>query len=181
MKHQPFESWLFDAGSLTPDEGAALRQHLAACGECRALAEAWQAIEAGMLAGETAAPEPGFVSRWQLRLAQVRAKRKRRQTWAVLAATASGALVLAPILGLRLWSLISAPTEAALDWLGRLQAISVSLEALWGFLTIIGRSLQNVPALWWVGLLLAGLWVSGLWAGLLYRFAFKTIPNGVSR
>jgi hypothetical protein len=181
MKHPPFDSWLFDQDSLSADEGAALRQHLAECGECRALAEALGAVEGRMLAAEPIAPEPGFVGRWQLRLAQARAKRKRRQTWLILAATVGGALILAPFAGLLLWSALSSPTEVALDWLERLQALSVGVEALRGFLTVVVRALQDVNALWWVALLLGATWLSGLWAGLLYRFAFKTIPNGVSK
>ena len=181
MKHPPFDSWLFDSESLAPDEGAALEQHLAGCAECRALSEAWRGVESRMLASKPVDPGPGFVSRWQLRLAQAQAKRRTRRTWAVLAATVSGATILAPIFGLRLWALINAPTEAALQWLERLRSLSAQLETLRSFFTFILRTLQDVPALWLVGLLLAALWVSGLWAGLLYRLAFKTIPNGVSR
>jgi anti-sigma factor RsiW len=181
MKHPPFDSWLFDQESLTADEGEAFQQHLAECEECRALAEAWQAVDARMLVAGSMAPEPGFVGRWQLRLAQARAKRKRRQTSLVLAATATGALLLAPFFGLLLWSVLSSPTDLAWGGLEQLQALSVGVEALRGFLTVVVRALQDVNALWWVALLLGATWISGLWAGLLYRIAFKTIPNGVSK
>jgi anti-sigma factor RsiW len=181
MKHPPFDTWLFDPQDLDAGQAKALDQHLNECDPCRALAEAWRAAEAGLQASETLAPEPGFAQRWQQRLALARSKRKRRQTWAVLAGTIGSALVLSPIFGLRLWAWLAAPGEAALAWLDRLQILSVSLEALRGFIAIVLQSLQGVSVLWWVALLLGALWISGLWAGLLYRIAFKTIPNGVSR
>ena len=106
-------------------------------------------------------------------------RRKRRQTWAVLAGTIGGSLVLAPILGLRLWAGLAAPTEVALAWLEQMQILSVSLDALRGFATIVLRLLQEVSVFWWVALILGALWISGMWVGLLYRIAFKTIPNGV--
>ncbi len=179
MKHSPFDTWLFDPQDLNAEQAETLKQHLAECDSCRALAEAWQAAENGLLASEVLAPEPGFTRRWQQRLALARSKRRRRQMWAVLGSTIGGALVLAPIFGLRLWAGLAAPTEVALEWLDRLQIISGSLEALRSFAAIILRSLQGVSVLWWVVIILGALWISGLWAGLLYRIAFKTIPNGV--
>lgn len=176
MKHPPF-----DPASLNGDEGTALEQHLAECAECRALAEAWRTVESRLLASRPAGPGPGFVSRWQLRLAQVQAKRRQRRTWAVLAATAGGASILAPYFGLHLWAVLSAPTAVALQWLERLQELSAGLETLRSFITFVIYALPDVPVLWWVGLLLAALWISGLWFGLLYRLAFKIIPKGVSR
>ncbi|HEY71041.1 MAG TPA: DUF3379 domain-containing protein [Anaerolineae bacterium] len=181
MKHSPFDIWLFDPQDLHAEQDEALKQHLAECDSCRALAEAWQAAEAGMLASEAMAPEPGFAHRWQQRLALARSKRRRRQTWAVLAGTIGGALVLTPIISLRLWALLAAPGEAALAWLDRLQILTLNLEALRGFVAIVLQSLQGLSVLWWVALGLGALWISGLWAGLLYRIAFKIIPNGVSR
>jgi anti-sigma factor RsiW len=181
MKHPPFDTWLFDPQSLNAEQTEALKQHLAECDHCRALAEAWLATETGMLASEVLAPEPGFAQRWQQRLALARSRRRRRQTWAVLAGTTGGALVLAPIIALRLWTGLAAPTGVALEWLERMQILSVSLEALRDFAAIVLRSLQDVSVLWWVALILGALWISGLWVGLLYRIAFKTIPNGVSR
>ncbi|MGD8815256.1 MAG: hypothetical protein PVI78_12360 [Anaerolineales bacterium] len=181
MKHPPFDNWLFDTQDLNAEQAEALRQHLAGCEQCRALAEAWQAMKAGMLASEALAPEPGFVNRWKHRLVFARSKRRQRQTWAVLAGTIGGSMVLAPIFGLRLWAGLAAPTEVALAWLEQMQIISVSLETLRGFATIVLRLLEGVSVFWWMALILGGLWISGLWAGLLYRIAFKIIPNGVSR
>jgi len=181
MKHPLYDTWLFNPENLTAEQGEALKQHLSDCADCRSLFEAWRAVEGRMLAAEPAAPEPGFTSRWQLRLVQALARRRRRQIVAVLAPTASIALALSVFFGLRLWAGLSAPTEVALAWLERMQALIASLGALRGFLTIAVRVLQDVHALWWVALALAGLWFSGLWAGLLYRTAFKTIPNGVSK
>ena len=181
MKHPLYDTWLFDPENLTTEQGEALKQHLSDCADCRSLFDAWHTVEGRMLAAEPVAPKPGFTIRWQLRLPQALARRRRRQIVAVLAPTASIALALSVVLGMWLWAGLSAPTDVALAWLARLQVISASLEALRGFLPIAVRALQNVHALWWVAMALAGLWFSGLWAGLLYRVAFKTIPNGVSK
>jgi anti-sigma factor RsiW len=181
MKHSPYDNWLFEREDLSPENEQALRQHLDGCAACRALAEAWQTVEHRLLEAEPAAPEPGFASRWQMRLAKTRSKRKQQRTWVLLAAIAGVTFMLAAFFGLRLWTAFSAPTEVALSWLEQLQVFSASFQALWGFVSIVVRALQNVHVLWWVGLLLAGLWISGIWAGLLYRFAFKAIPNGVSK
>jgi hypothetical protein len=181
MKHSPYDSWLFESETLSPEDAHALKQHLAQCVECAALAEAWRAVEGRLLDADPVAPEPGFVGRWQMRLEQIEAKRKRRQNWALLAAVAGVTFFLAPLVGLRLWTTLSAPAEVALGWLEQLQVFSSYLGALHGFITIVLRALGNVHVLWWVGLLVAGLWIGGIWTGLLYRVAFKTIPNGVSR
>jgi hypothetical protein len=181
MKHSPYDSWLFEPEVLSPEDDQALKQHLAECAACAALAEAWRGVESRLLGAEIVEPEPGFASRWQMRFAQIKAKRKQRQNWALLAAVASVTFFLAPFAGLRLWTAVSAPAEIALGWLEQLQVFSAYLGALHGFITIVVRALQDVHTLWWVGLLLAGLWLGGIWTGLLYRVAFKTIPNGVSK
>jgi anti-sigma factor RsiW len=181
MKHSPYDSWLFESEALSPEDDQALKQHLAQCVECAALAEAWGGVEGRLLDADPVAPEPGFVGRWQMRLEQIKAKRKRRQNWALLASVAGVTFILAPLVGLRLWTAFSAPTEVVLDWFEQLRVFSASLGALKGFITIVVRALGDVHVLWWVGLLVAGLWLGGIWTGLLYRVAFKTIPNGVSR
>lgn len=181
MNHSPYDSWLFESQDLSPDDGRALKQHLAECADCTALAEAWRAVEYRLLEVEPVAPEPGFMNRWQTRLAQIKARRQRRRTWILSVTIAGVASILAPIAGLQIWTAFSAPTEIALGWLEQLRLFTESLGALRGFITIVMRALQDVHILWWVGLVIAGLWIGGIWTRLLYRVAFKTIPNGVSR
>ncbi len=181
MKHSPYDSWLFESEALGPEDDQALKQHLAQCVECAALAEAWDGVESRLLEAELVEPDPGFASRWQMRFGQINARRKQRQNWALLGAVAGVTFFLAPVFGLRLWTALSTPAEVALGWLEQLQVFSAFLGALHGFITIVVRALQDVHTLWWVGLLLAGLWLGGIWTGLLYRVAFKTVPNGVSK
>jgi anti-sigma factor RsiW len=181
MTHRPFDDWLFEPQELSPEEDQALQDHLAVCPDCRALAGAWQSIAGGLMAAEPADPQPGFVTRWQARLAQAKARRKQRRSWVVLGAIVFGAVLLAPFFGLRLWALLDSPTTAALEWLAYLQSLSDGMQGLLGFLAIVVRALRDVHLLWWVALGVLALSLSGLWTGLLYRFAFKSVPNGVSQ
>lgn len=78
MKHPLYDTWLFNAENLTAEQAEALKLHLSDCADCRSLFDAWRAVEGRMLAAELVAPEPGFTSRWQLRLEQALARRNRR-------------------------------------------------------------------------------------------------------
>ncbi|MGD8553876.1 MAG: hypothetical protein PVJ32_00430 [Anaerolineales bacterium] len=180
MRHSPFDVWLFDPQELTEDQTHALQEHLQACPSCRALSAAWMAIEADLQAEPESSPAPGFARRWQARLAGARSERKRRQAWAMVGGTVSAGLALSWLVGVQLWSMLSSPAEVANEFLGRLKTLFAQAGMFQDFLPALGRILQDVPAVWWLVVIVVGLWLSGLWGTLVYRYVIKNARNGVS-
>lgn len=74
MLHQPFEAWILDPKGLSPQDRQALRAHLESCAHCRQLTGKWHATEHQLTQQVMVGPAPGFVQRWQMRLAASRAR-----------------------------------------------------------------------------------------------------------
>ncbi len=73
MDHQPFEQWILDQKILTKQQENLLNEHLLDCADCAALSSSWKAVEQTLHSATKVAPNPGFVSRWQVTLANKKA------------------------------------------------------------------------------------------------------------
>lgn len=175
MNHRPFEDWLLEETPLSPVQQAELEAHLAACPACRALAEVNLALHTARLLD----PPPGFLERFQKRLAVERAAMQRRTFFGWFLLTLGGVLLLLwfawPFLAGEL-----SPLKAAGEVWVTLVNLLVSLQV---FLRSAQTLFQVVPdfllgALWLTLLAALGLWGS-LWALSLQKFARLT--QGVSR
>jgi anti-sigma factor RsiW len=96
--HQPFEDWLLSDERLTTQDALALQEHLKSCPACTTLGDALHAVEGELRRAAHLAPAPGFVSRWQVRLAEGRLKKHRRQTLLSMVLSIGGAMALLVIL-----------------------------------------------------------------------------------
>ncbi len=73
MNHRPFEDWLLDDESLTPQQQRDLQAHVRSCSSCAAIAESNLALHAVRRVG----PVAGFTDRFKIRLEL----RRREQRW----------------------------------------------------------------------------------------------------
>lgn len=174
MNHQEYEAWLFasleqdrkDQGvePLTPEQQAALGQHLSDCDSCRQLAEAWQVVESEIRQAPQVAPAPGFTSRWQETLLAERRRLERRQTLAMLAFVAGAVVLLTGSLAVLTLPAIQRPVNLFWAWLYEV----LSLVEVMDTAGDIGRALLiSLPLPAWilfVGLVteLAVLWLVSL-------------------
>jgi hypothetical protein len=176
MSHQPFEAWLFDEPSLDGAEAEALRQHLAECGACRSLAEAWDELGGLLRSPGLAAPTAGFAGRWRARLAFDRERRRRRQAWWALGLTAGGGLGLTVALGIQIAALLRSPAMLALRFA---QSFSAFLAQLFLLREAIASLAEDLPPLLTSGWVLAFLGIlallGGVWAFSIYRYAFQGV------
>jgi predicted anti-sigma-YlaC factor YlaD len=154
--HLLIEEWLFSTSSLTPEEHAQLQEHLKSCESCRQLSEAWQEVEYRLNSAPLRAPEPGFTSRWQSRLAQEQLRQQQLQTVYVLAMGVGVALSLILLLGLLAWPMVRNPLPYLMVW-------SYQLTTSFYFFSGVGRALGTVartlfglvPGTLWVAMLVA--------------------------
>jgi len=100
MNHQSFEHSIFEPEKQTRTEQIELRQHLADCVQCRQLEEKWAPVSNAFKKSSLAAPQNGFVTRWQLNFEKRRAAEQRKQI--IISLGISALLIVVCIAGLYL-------------------------------------------------------------------------------
>jgi hypothetical protein len=154
--HLLIEEWLLSASSLNPEESLLLQEHLKSCDACRQLSEAWGEVEYRLKASPMRSPEPGFIDRWQLRLADDRLKQHRRQSFSTLALGSAAALVLLIVLGAWAWPLLRDPLPYLMLWSYQLITTFYTLSGVGQALGTVARAIFGlVPGTLWVALLVA--------------------------
>ncbi|MCS7010439.1 MAG: hypothetical protein N2049_05470 [Anaerolineales bacterium] len=175
MNHQPFEDWLLEETPLSLQQRQALETHLHVCPSCRALAEVNRALRITHLVD----PPPGFVHRFQIRLAAERRAYRRRSLLGWLLLTLSVMLILLGVIWPFLRGQISLPEVVSTFW--------VSLVNLWVTLQVFVRLaqvfFQLIPdvlevAIWLTLLLLVSLW-GATWAVSFRKFVH--VVQGVAQ
>lgn len=143
MNKQPCESyteWMSLAldGMLGPTETHLLHAHVASCPSCAATWKAIRQVSSMLRAAPMAEPQPGFVARFEARLAYQAERRRRTLVWVVLALGAIVLILLAlpSVLGiLRLTGRLVLPyqviayAEVTMNWLYLVSHALV--EAFW--------------------------------------------------
>ncbi|HET9588700.1 MAG TPA: hypothetical protein VFO91_07910 [Anaerolineales bacterium] len=174
MKHRPFEDWLLNDLSITPEQKRELEAHLHDCPYCTALFETGKALKLV----KRVSPAAGFTTRFQARLAARKIAERRKRFWGTILFIAGGLALLSWIAAPYLASFFASPAtwvSALVDWgvflITTLQAMaqagSVMIQVIPGFLS---------PFAWMVLLsALAGL--SLLWSVSIWRFL--RVPRGV--
>ena len=173
MNHQQYETWLFAEEPLLAEQKEALRAHLSTCTSCQLLQDAWFEIERELAEKEEIPPAPGFVHRWQARLATEEARSHQRQGLAVLAFSGLGMVtLLAMMVGQWAFS-YQTPAQfflAVATWFASLFSL---LDASFEILEAVVRALPGVFLIFaWIGF--AGLGgLSALWVVSFHQFAIK--------
>jgi hypothetical protein len=165
MAHPPYENWLFEEESLTPEQLYELSQHLGECADCRRLQTNWQAIRAHITLGGMLEPADGFPSRWRVGLAHKRQVRlQKMQSLKLLAALSIGSLLTLMVLGMLL-AVSLARVDIPMAVIQALVSLAILVEDSMSLLEKIPTGLTLTAwILFSTGLVgLAVVWVCSLW------------------
>lgn len=175
MSHPQFEAMLFEHEDLEADERLALERHLQDCEACDRIARSWAVVEGQLLKAPMAAPLPGFLMRFQERLAY---KRRIRRTWltvGILLISSISLFVVLLLFGSGLLSLVSPTVRYLLKSLSSLILLGGVMQV---FTEFIGLLLERM-----VATLSPGAWISYstvfsslafIWIATMYKLNFRT-------
>jgi hypothetical protein len=173
MNHRPFEDWLLNDMTITPEQKRELDMHVRNCAYCTALVETGMALRTV----KKASPHAGFTVRFEARLAARKAAERRRRYLGSILFTAGGFALLIWLGSPFFVSFFSAPAtwiSAIVSWivfvvttvLALGQAGSVLLKVVPNFIS---------PFTWMVVLsIVAGIGL--LWTISIWRFV--RVPRG---
>lgn len=174
MKHQPFEEWLLDETSLTPEQKRELDLHVRSCAYCSALMETGVVLRSVRMV----APADGFTARFQARLAERRLADRRRRFWGAILFLVGGLSVLAWLTGPYIFRFLASPEvwiASLVEWgiflITTFQAMSQAGEV---FLKILPGF---VPPFAWLIIASAFAGISLIWSISIWRFT--RVPQGV--
>jgi len=176
MKHQPFETWIFDDAPLEDAQQHQLEAHLQDCSACRSLFEADRHVMAIVGHAPMQSPAPGFRARFQYRLAEQRRTRRIIKglliTAVILASLITASLLVGGFLFTRY-----VPFTRAVTGVGNL-VVQIAIQArlmvrVLGM--IVGAFLKTLPQAMVLAAAVAGMGLTGLWLFSLYRISSQPI------
>lgn len=94
MKHHQFENWILEESDLDQEQHRELQGHLKSCTQCLALYQAAHQVAHLFKTSPEPEPQPGFSSRWLLRLERA----ERRKNRLILGLTLGGISLATAIL-----------------------------------------------------------------------------------
>jgi hypothetical protein len=165
MNHHYFEDLLFTEQPLTPQDNAALQEHVRDCESCQMLANAWQEVESQLHRSAILEPSSGFTDRWQMRLAVDSQRVQRKQSMLLLGFSIGGATVLLASLAVLLLPLADSPLVFVAAWLSRLAEMIGLIyntgDVIGKLFETFGGSISLIWVIFGTGLvsLLAVLWL----------------------
>jgi len=172
--HQPFEDWLLSDEHLTTRDALALQEHLKSCPACTTLGDALQAVGRELRNAVHLAPAPGFVSRWQDRLAERRLKQHRRQTFLSMFLSIGGAMALLVVLLVLITPILQNPLPVLLVSVYQLTTTAGVVGTLGQAVVTVLRILVGlVPATQWAAFLLALACLGVVWIFAMRRIAIN--------
>lgn len=175
MSCQPFDDWLLNDKPLNSEERRELTSHVRICRRCAALYETGFALRAA----RAIPPAPGFVARFEKRLAAQKAveRRKRLIGAVLLSLTGSGLFLL--LVAPYVYAILSSPAEWLTAAAGSLVFVVTFLRATVEAFSVFAKIIPNIlpPYAWMVfASALAGFCL--LWTVSLWRVS--RAPQGVS-
>ncbi len=176
MKHQPFETWLYERETLSQDQTRDLENHLEICERCSRLATAWMEVEGQLFSASLITPEPGFSQRWRSRLADHRRKVNYRQMSAMLLTTAVGLAVVSVLFGAELLPLLQSAVPTLATWGGKVATLVANLNLFRVIMGIlVDATLESIPLVYRVVLPFSLACLAAFWVFSLHRLNFRRI------
>jgi hypothetical protein len=174
MNHRPFEDWMLEDQKLTPEQTLELQNHLRTCTQCAALAE----VDLALGKSKAVAPAPGFVNRFQVRLAAQRQTQHKRVIWGFLILAISVVSVLSWFAWPLLKVVFDSPVEALSTWLSYLLSLWFWLQAVGQASAVLLRVIPTfIPPYFWPLAVFALAGWGVLWGLSVWKFT--KIPQGV--
>ncbi len=174
MNHRPFEDWLLEDQHLTGEQERELRAHLRACTSCAAIAESNLALHSTRMVS----PAEGFVSRFEIYLAEHRKAARLRQIIGSLIFVLTGLALLYWYASPLILEVMRSPADWITKLVGYLLFMLTSLQVLSALSRLsLNLLLDFISPLGWLVILFL---VSGL--GLLEALSiwrFTRRPQGV--
>jgi hypothetical protein len=175
MNHQPFEDWLLNDKKLTDAEKRELDSHLRICRACSAIAETGFALRAARVIS----PAPGFVTRFEARLAAQKIAERRRRLWGLFLLILTGMGLFGWLAAPYVYAFLLAPVQWITAGIGYFLFAVTSLQVFVEMISVFLKIIPNIlpPYAWMVfASALAGF--SLLWTISIWRFS--RAPQGVS-
>ncbi|MCJ7433051.1 MAG: hypothetical protein MUO77_06145 [Anaerolineales bacterium] len=174
MNHQPFETWLLEEKTVSPEQKRMLQSHMKICKYCTALYETGVALYSKPMV----APAPGFTARFKKRLAAQHVAERRYKLWGLIVLILGGTALLFGLAGSTLLSIVNSPAEWLTLGIGYLLFIITSLQAFTEFGLVLLRVVPDfIPPLGWMVIASAIAGFSLLWTVSIWRFT--RLPRGV--
>jgi anti-sigma factor RsiW len=175
MNHQPFETWLVDEVTITPEQETALQAHLEVCPHCRQIKTGWQAARSSLQTAPLVRPAPGFSQRFSATLAERRAREiHRRQIRRLILGLTLGLVISIGLLGGIIFS-VASPVDLMVKGAGAVTGI------LSGFIRIEHLLFSALQQPWVLGIwILATSGISILvvgWMITLWRISSQGVQK----
>ena len=162
MNHRPFEDWLLEETSLTPEQTRDLQAHLRTCSTCASLKD----VNAVLHMTKQVAPAAGFSTRFQSRLIIRKAEQRRRNIVGLILLVVSGLAVIGWAASPLIAATVQSPSGVATSWLTSLIMFFSTLQMYSQIGKVFIEVLANVvPVFVW-------MIVGSGFAGLLLMWSF---------
>jgi len=174
MNHQPFENWLLNYTSISPEQKRDLDSHVRTCAYCAALVKTDKVLRTLKMAS----PASGFVTRFQVRLAAQKAVDRRRRIVGSIMFTLGGLALMGWVASPYLATFFASPAT----WIAALVEFAVFLVTTFQAAAQAGIVILDVlqgflPPFAWMVMLSTIAGVSLLWSVSIWRFV--RVPQGV--
>ena len=171
--HQPFEDWMIDRETITPEQELDLQDHLQQCEDCWTLSEALRDVDTLLKAEPIISPTPGFSARWQAHYAEARTVHQKRQTYIFVGFVIGGALVLLFLLGFYLLPVLKSPYPLLLAFAYQAASTIAYLSALSSAVAaLVETTIKVVPPTLWMGVFVGLTAICALWVVALQKLLY---------
>lgn len=175
MNHQPFEDWILNDKKLTNEEKHQLDSHLQICASCAALSETGFALRSTRMVS----PAPGFVSRFELRLAAQKIAERRHKLWGLLLLIVTGTGLFIWLAAPYIYTFLLSPVEWVTAGIGYFLFVASSLQTVIVLILVFSKIIPNILPLYaWMMIASALAGFSLLWTVSIWRLSHSS--QGVS-
>ena len=174
MSHQPFEDWLLNYTSISPEQKRDLDSHVRTCAYCATLVKTDKVLRTLKMAS----PASGFVTRFQVRLAAQKTVDRRRRIVGSFLFIVGGLALMGWVASPYLATFFASPAT----WIAALVEFAVFLVTTFQAAAQAGIVILDVlqgflPPFAWMVMLSTIAGVSLLWSVSIWRFV--RVPQGV--
>jgi len=145
LNHQPFKDWLFSEEPLNPQDALLFQEHLRTCEDCQGQRLAWNGARHLFQSTGQVDPAPGFVNRWQMRLAAQLLRKQHKLAWTFFFAAAGLALLTLAVLGWQVMEVFRAPQSLLLVLFLRLAGFVTLWNTVGDYLSLFRAMVPGLP------------------------------------